>query len=96
MDMKMGRAIVAGVIAAGMLWSGAAMGQAKPGCDPKVHAGSPEKVAGQVVKVDQAEGKVTIKEADGKTYEFHADKDTLQNLKIGDRLEAKLRPPPTC
>jgi len=94
--MKMSRAILAGVAAAGMLSSGAAMGQAKPGCDPKVQASSPEKVAGEVVKVDQAAGKVTIKEADGKTHEFHADKDTLQNLKIGDRLEAKLRTPSTC
>jgi hypothetical protein len=94
--MKMQRALLAGVVAAGMLWSGAAMGQAKPPCDPKAQASSPEKVAGQVVKVDQASGKVTIKEADGKTYEFHADKDTLQNLKIGDRLEAKLRSAPSC
>jgi Cu/Ag efflux protein CusF len=94
--MKMQRTLLAGVVAAGVLWSGAAMGQAKPGCDPKVQASSPEKVAGEVVKVDQAAGKVTIKEADGKIYEFHADKDTLQNLKIGDRLEAKLRAAPNC
>lgn len=94
--MKMSRAILAGVAAASMLWSGAAMGQAKPGCDPKVQASSPEKVAGEVVNVDQAAGKVTIKEADGKTHDFRVDKDTLQNLKIGDRLEAKLRTLPTC
>jgi hypothetical protein len=56
-----------------------------------VQAGSPGKVSGQVVKIDQASGRVTIKEADGKTYEFHADKDTLQALKVGDRLEATLR-----
>ena len=69
---------------------------AKPGCDPKAQAGSPERVAGEVVKVDQAAGKVTIREADGKTYEFHAHKDTLQSLKIGDRLEARLRAIPNC
>lgn len=89
--MTMTRVLAAGLLAAGMMWSGPAMGQAKPVCDPKTQAGSPEKVAGEVVKVDQATGKVTIKEADGKTYEFHADKSTLQTLKIGDRLEAKLR-----
>ena len=94
--MKRHRALVVGVIAGSMLWSGTAMAQAKPTCDPKAQAGSPERVAGQVVKVDQAAGKVTIKEADGKTYEFHADKDTVQAIKVGDRLEAKLRTPPTC
>jgi VCBS repeat-containing protein len=76
------------------------MGQAKPTCDPKVQpgspAGTPEKVAGEVVKVDQAAGRVTIKEADGKTYEFHANKDTIQTLKVGDRLEATLRTASAC
>jgi hypothetical protein len=97
MTMDMRRAVVAGVLAAGMLWGGSAVGQAKqPGCDPKAQAGAKEKVAGEVVKVDQAEGRVTIKEADGKTYEFHAHKDTLQTLKVGDRLEATLRPAATC
>lgn len=94
--MRMYRALVAGVVSAGMLWSGAAMGQAKPACDPQAKVNSPEKVDGQVVKVDHAANKVTIRDAGGKTYEFHADKDTLQNLKIGDRLEAKLRSTPSC
>ena len=95
MDMR--RAMVAGVLAAGMLWGGSAMGQAKePNCDPKTQAGAKDKVSGEVVKVDQAGGRVTIKEADGKMYEFHAHKDTLQNLKVGDRLEATLRPAATC
>jgi Cu/Ag efflux protein CusF len=98
--MEMRRAIAAGLVAAGMLWGGSAMGQAKPACDPKVQpgsaAGTPEKVTGEVVKVDQATGRVTIKEADGKTYEFHANKDTLQTLKVGDRLEATLRTASAC
>ena len=46
-----------------------------------------------MVKVDHPTNRVTIKEADGKTYEFTADKETLQNLKVGDRLEATLRVP---
>jgi hypothetical protein len=98
--MEMRRAFVAGVVAAGMLWGGSAMGQAKPTCDPKSQpgspAGTPERVTGQVVKVDQAAGRVTIKEADGKTYELHANKDTLQTLTVGDRLEATLRTATAC
>ena len=40
--------------------------------------------------------RVTIREADGKTYEFHANQDTLQTLKVGDRLEATLRTATAC
>lgn len=94
--MRIRRALLTGLVAAGMLWGGTVTGQAKPGCDSKAQAGSPERVAGEMVKVDQAAGKVTIREADGKTYEFHTHKDTLQSLKIGDRLEARLRAIPNC
>ncbi len=94
--MRMYRALMTGLVAAGMLWSGTAMGQTNVGCDPQTKVNSPEKVEGQVIKVDHAANKVTIREASGKTYEFHADKETLQNLKIGDRLEAKLRATPNC
>jgi Cu/Ag efflux protein CusF len=94
--MRIRRALLAGLLATSVLWSGAAMGQAKPACDQQGKAGTPEKIGGQVVNIDHAAGKVTIREADGKNYEFHADTATLENLKIGDRLEAKLRAAPSC
>jgi Cu/Ag efflux protein CusF len=94
--MRIRRALLAGLLATSVLSSGMAMGQTKPACDQQGKASTPAKVEGQVVNVDHAAGKVTIREADGKNYEFHADKATLQNLKIGDRLEAKLRAAPTC
>lgn len=94
--MRIRRALLAGLLVTGVLWSGTAMGQAKPACDQHGKAGTPEHIGGQVVNIDHAAGKVTIREADGKHYEFHADKATLENLKIGDRLEAKLRAAPTC
>jgi Cu/Ag efflux protein CusF len=94
--MMIRRGLLAGVIATSVLWSGTAMGQAKPACDQQGKASTPEKIGGQVVNIDHASGKVTIREADGKNYEFHADKATLENLKIGDRLEAKLRTAPAC
>lgn len=94
--MRTRRVLLAALVAAGLLWSGTAMGQAKPGCDQQTKASTPEKVEGQVVNVDHPAGKVTIRGAGGKTYEFHADKETLQGLKIGDRLEAKLRAAPNC
>lgn len=94
--MRIRRAALAGLLAASVLWSGTAMGQTKPACDQQAKASTPEKIGGLVVSIDHTAGKVTIREADGKNYEFHADKATLENLKIGDRLEAKLRAAPAC
>jgi hypothetical protein len=34
---------------------------------------------------------VTIRTSDGKMHEFQASKETLQDLKEGDRIEARLR-----
>jgi hypothetical protein len=48
-------------------------------------------VEGQVVKIDRSTRKVTLRTSGGQTYEFQASDETLQSLKVGDRLEAKLR-----
>jgi len=47
--MRMYRALMTGLVAAGMLWSGTAMGQTNVGCDPQTKVNSPEKVEGQVI-----------------------------------------------
>ena len=78
---RVGIALVAPIL----LWSGAAFGQAaKP-------ANTPKSVEGQVVKIDKPTGRVTIKGADGSMHEFQASKETLDDLKVGDRIEARLR-----
>jgi hypothetical protein len=79
-----------------LLWTGAAMAQGKPGCDAQGRVKTPEKVDGQVVKVDQAQGKVTVRESGGTVHEFQASAETLKDLKVGDRIEAKLREAPKC
>jgi Cu/Ag efflux protein CusF len=57
-----------------------------------VHQGStPRTVEGQVVKIDMRAQRVTIRTSDGKMHEFQASKETLQDLKEGDRIEARLR-----
>jgi aconitase B len=56
----------------------------------------PPKVEGQVVKVNVEEGKVTVRTSDGTVHEFQASKETLQELKVGDRIAAKLRNAPNC
>jgi Cu/Ag efflux protein CusF len=73
-----------------LLASGAASAQTqpKPECD---RARTPEKVDAQVVKVDARQGKITVREDNGRTHEFQASKETLQDLKPGDRIEATLR-----
>ena len=92
--MKRWIPLTAGLAAGLMLWSGTALGQGKPeGCGK---AGAPEKVEGQVVKVDPDQGKVTMRAADGTTHEFQASKETLQDFKVGDQIKAKLRSAPNC
>jgi Cu/Ag efflux protein CusF len=71
-----------------LLWSGTALAQAT---NPPNPANTPETVSGQVVKIDRAQGKVTIREGNGKIHEFQASADTLKDLKEGDRIEARLR-----
>jgi len=78
------------------LWGGAASAQAqgKPADCPK--QGAPEKVQGQVVKVDPNQGTLTVRGPDGMTHEFQASKETIQNMKAGDKIEAMLRVPENC
>ena len=93
--MKPFKALVMGVTVAVPLWAGYAAGQSKPSCD-QMKAAAPQKVEGRVVRVDAKGGKVAVSAADGKTHEFQASKETLQDLKVGDKIEANLRELPNC
>jgi Cu/Ag efflux protein CusF len=86
---QLGAALVAPIL----LWSGMAFGQATqaPQNPPAPSATTPKTVEGQVVKIDRTRGMVTIRATDGTTHEFQASKETLQGLKEGDRIEARLR-----
>ncbi len=94
--MRIGVRVAAGLAMGLLLWTGAALAQGKPGCDAQGKMKTPEKVEGQVVKVDQAQGKVTVREPGGTVHEFQASAETLKDLKVGDRIEAKLREAPKC
>ncbi|HEY3065069.1 MAG TPA: hypothetical protein VGL09_04715 [Methylomirabilota bacterium] len=61
---------------------------ASPSGQPK--ASAPAQLDGEVVKIDKKAGLVTLKTASG-THEFRASPETLNDLKVGDKLEAKLR-----
>jgi hypothetical protein len=72
-----------------LLWTGAASAQtySAPGAQTK----TPERIEGQVVRIDEKQGKVTVRASDGTTHEFAASPETLRDLKVGERIEAKRR-----
>jgi hypothetical protein len=77
------------------LGAGLAAGQSRPACD-QGKASAPQKMEGKVTRVDPAQGRVAVLAADGTTHEFQASKETLQDLKVGDHIEARLRTLPKC
>jgi very-short-patch-repair endonuclease len=53
-------------------------------------------VAGEVTRIDAARGTLTVREADGTMHEFQASADTLRDVTVGGRVNAKLREAPKC
>ena len=51
-----------------------------------------EIIDGVVTEVDHDRSRVTVRSSDGKPHEFEASAETLKDLKVGDRIEAKRRP----
>jgi hypothetical protein len=88
--------VAAGLATTLLLGSGATFGQAKPACDQQGRVMTPQKVEGQVIKVDAAEKKLTVRETDGTVHEFQASPEALQSFKVGDRIEGNLREAPKC
>lgn len=86
----------AGVAVGLMLWTGTSLAQTRPGCDQQGKMKTPERVEGEVTKLDPARGKITVRQADGTLHEFQASAETIQDLKVGGRVEAKLREAPNC
>ena len=60
----------------------------------KAHA--PEKVDGEVTRVDASSGRITIKDKSGTTHEFQASGEMVKTMKAGDKIEATLREAPKC
>ena len=83
---------ITALIVSVLVGSAAVQAQTKTGCDP---ATTPAKVEGQVVKVDKAQNKITVRASDGTAHEFQASKDVVKDLKAGDRIEANLRSLPS-
>jgi virulence-associated protein VapD len=62
-----------------------------PSASPSATA--PQTIAGEVTRIDATSGLVTVQTADG-TLELHVPPGSLQNLKVGDRVnvDVSLRP----
>jgi hypothetical protein len=74
--------------------AGTVLAQDKPaGC---IQAGAPKEMDGQVVQIDPDQGKVTVRASDGATHDFRASPETLRSYKVGDRMQATLRPGQEC
>lgn len=86
---------IAAAVATAALLSGAALAQ-QPQPKADCQAKAPQKVDGQVVRVDPNTSKVTVKDKSGTTHEFQTTKETLQTMKPGDKIEATLRQAPQC
>jgi hypothetical protein len=85
--------LLAALVAAAMLIVTPALAQGtKAQCQPSGKA--PQKIEGQVTKVDKKSGTVTVKRSDGSTHEFKGDPETVRDYKKGDQIELTLRSEP--
>jgi len=95
--------LTAVVLAAALIASGPALAKGKANCQPSASprgdasgtkAAAPEKIDGQVVRVDQSTGMITVRNNDGTTHEFKGDAETLREYKVGDNVQLTLRAQP--
>ena len=59
--------------------------------EPPAGTAAGDTVAGKVTNVDPAKRRVRVQDNDGTEREFEASNETLGDLKVGDRIEAKRR-----
>ena len=95
--------LLAALLAAVMMIVGPAFAQdTKAQCQPSASPGTsagkvgkaPQKIEGEVTKVDQKSGMLTVKGPNGNTHEFKGSAETLREYKKGDKIELTLRSEP--
>lgn len=62
-------------------------------CQP---AKAPQRVEGQIVEMSATGDRIKVRESNGGVLEFQTSAETTRDLKIGDKIEATLRPLPKC
>jgi hypothetical protein len=95
--------LTAAVHAAAQIAGGPALAQDKknfqPSASPRGDASghkttAPEKIDGQITRVDQRTGMITVRNNDGTTHEFKGDPETLREYNVGDSVQLTLRAQP--
>lgn len=76
------------ILAATLLAFGTAQAASAADPDPR----NEDTISGKVTKIDPEKNRVTVHSSDGSIHEFEASKETLDELQVGDRIEAKKRP----
>jgi|RhiMetdeSRZDD1v2_1073273.scaffolds.fasta_scaffold465322_3 hypothetical protein len=98
--MKTGLRIVAAVLAAIVLTAPAVWADShdkankQPSASPSTSK-APDRIEGEVIAIDHNAGTMTVRMSDGTTQQFHGNKETLKDYKVGDRLEGRLRQQPS-
>lgn len=64
----------------------------QPSASPRAQA-APPRIEGEVTRIDRQSNTVTLRLSDGSAQQFTANKETIEDLKVGDRIEAKKRTP---
>ncbi|HKZ05739.1 MAG TPA: hypothetical protein VJU81_09750 [Methylomirabilota bacterium] len=64
-----------------------------PNCQP---AKAPEMVTGQVVEISATGDRIKVRDTSGAQHEFQTNQETTRDLRVGDKIEARLRPMPKC
>lgn len=78
-----------------VLAAGAPMknGNGQAACDK---TRTPDKVEGQISRIDKDHQVLEVRKADGTTIEFRVAPDTLKQYAVGDHIQAKLRSATGC
>jgi hypothetical protein len=92
--MKIRILLIAAVAGGLVLANGIALGEEKRANCNK--AGAPEWIDGEVTQMEAAQGRLTVRAADGAIHEFETSPKTLEGYKVGAPIKAKLRPAPRC
>jgi len=88
-------ALVAALVSAPAV--GVAQQQKKADCpQPSASPGAqaaPQRIEGEVTQINRQTSMVTLRMPDGSIAQFRGNKETLDDLEVGDRIEAKKRTP---
>jgi hypothetical protein len=80
---------IVALVAAPTAWAADKDQKNQPAASPSSQA--PARISGEVVSVDPDKGVMMVRFPDGTTQEFHGNKETLSEYKVGDKIEGKLR-----